>query len=293
MHLVLNSQTVIDPRLSVQYRLNSRQTVSLAYGLHSKILPLGSYFYKSPTTGTFPNKELRMMRAHHLISAWDQRLGSGWKLHVEGYYQQLFQVPVSEYPSQNYWMLNDLEGYATQPLVSKGKGSNKGVDLSIEKFFTKGLFMITSFSVFSSTFQGGDGASFNTRFNSKTCGSWVGAKEWNWRNNTVFQVGWKVVYNGGLPITPLSNVTNNSREPVLDNTRPYSERIPAYFRVDSRVALRKDKAKVSWQLALDIQNVLAIKNTDGLSRKYDPTVNQWIYKTQSGLVPVLSYQVDF
>jgi hypothetical protein len=293
VHLALNTHTVVDPRLSVQYRLNNRQTMSLAYGLHSKILPLGSYFYKSDPGGTYPNKDLNMMRAHHLIAAYDHRLGSSWKIHVEGYYQQLFKIPVTNDPNQNYWMLNELEGYAGQALVSKGKGVNKGVDVTAEKFFTKGLFMIASFSVFSSTFETLAGKIYNTRFNSKTSGSWVGAKEWNWRNNKVFQLGWKVLYNGGLPITPLANAASSTREPVLDDSRPYSERVPAYFRVDSRAALRKDKAKVSWQIALDVQNLLAIKNTDGLSRKYDPSVNQWIYKTQSGLVPVLSFQVDF
>jgi hypothetical protein len=47
------------------------------------------------------------------------------------------------------------------------------------------------------------------------------------------------------------------------------------------------------EIALDVQNIFGIKNTDGLSRKYDPSVNQWVYKTQSGIVPVFSYEVDF
>ena len=92
-------------------------------------------------------------------------------------------------------------------------------------------------------------------------------------------MGWKILYNAGLPITPLANVFSSTREPVLDETHPYSEKVPSYFRTDTRFALRKDKAKVAWQLALDIQNLFGIKNTDALSRKYDPSVNQWVYKT--------------
>ena len=102
-----------------------------------------------------------------------------------------------------------------------------------------------------------------------------------------------MIYNGGIPLTPLANIQNNSREAVLDESRPYSEKVPAYFRTDARISLRKNKVKSSWQLAIDIQNVLGLKNTDGLSRRYDPSVNQWIYKEQSGFVPILSYQVDF
>ncbi|MGI8598565.1 MAG: hypothetical protein ACR2KB_04845 [Chitinophagaceae bacterium] len=49
-------------------------------------------------------------------------------------------------------MLNELDGYAEEALVSKGKGINKGIDVFVEKFFSKGFFMITSISVFNSTF---------------------------------------------------------------------------------------------------------------------------------------------
>jgi hypothetical protein len=293
MHLALNKQTVVDPRLSLQYRFDTKHNFSLAYGLHSKILPLGSYFYKSNLSPVYPNKDLSMMRAHHYIAAYDQLIGKGWRIHTEAYYQHLFNIPVVNDVNRTYWILNELEGYAKEPLISKGKGTNKGVDITVEKFFTKGLFMITSFSVFNSTYQPLNKLTYNTVFNSATSGSWTGAKEWTLKNNKVFQLGWKMIYNGGLPLTPLANVLSSTREPVLDETRPYSQRVPAYFRTDTRFALRKDKAKVAWQIALDIQNVLNLHNTDGLNRKYDPSINQWIYKTQSGLVPVLSYQVDF
>ena len=102
-----------------------------------------------------------------------------------------------------------------------------------------------------------------------------------------------MIYNGGLPLTPLATTQSTTREPVLDELRPYTERVSPYFRTDGRFALRKDKTGRSWQLALDVQNILGIKNTDGLSRKYDPSVNQWVFKKQSGIVPVLSYQMDF
>lgn len=294
IHLALNDKTEIDPRISLQYKISSRQNISIAYGLHSKILPLGYYFYINPSQpGIYPNQALDMLRAHHYILAFDQLFNKGWRLHTELYYQQLFHVPVVNDPSRTFWMLNELDGYAKEALVSKGKGTNKGIDISVEKFFTKGFFMIAAFSVYSSTFQPLNGNTYDTRFNATTTGSWTGAKEWKLKANRVFQFGWKTVYNGGTRLTPLSAIQSGNREPVEDETRPYTEKISPYFRTDLRFALRKDKQKRSWQLALDVQNIFAIKNTDGLSRRYDPSVNQWIYNTQSGIVPVLSYQVDF
>ncbi|MEP6749459.1 MAG: TonB-dependent receptor [Bacteroidota bacterium] len=293
MHFALNNKTTIDPRLSVQYKINSKQNISLAYGLHSKILPMGYYFYKGAAPDTYPNHDLDMLRAHHYILAFDQLLSKGWRLHTELYYQHLFNVPVVDDPNRTFSMLNEIEGYAKEALVSKGKGTNKGIDVSLEKFFTKGFFMITSFSVYKSTYQPLNGNTYNTRFNAGTAGSWAGAKEWKLKGNKVFQCGWKVIYNGGFRLTPLSSVQSTTREPVEDETMPYTDKINPYFRIDGRLALRKDKQKRSWQLALDIQNLSDVKNTDPLSRRYDPSVNKWIFTTQSGIVPVLSYQIDF
>ena len=291
MYFALNKQFVVDPRLSMQYRFSAKSNVTLAYGLHSKLLPLGSYFYQAG--GSFPNKDLKMMRSHHYIIAYDQLLGNKWRFHAEAYHQQLFQIPVANDLNRTFWILNEMEGYANEALVSKGKGTNTGLDLSLEKFFSKGLFMIASFSVFDSKYSAISGREYNTRFNSRTSGSFVGAKEWQLKKNKVLQVGWKMLYNGGVPLSPLATVQNSSRQPVLDETRPFSEYTRAYFRTDGRISLRKDKKKISWQLALDIQNLFAQKNIDPLGRRYDPTTNQWTFKQQSGIVPVLSYQIDF
>ena len=293
MYLALNKRAAIDPRLSIQYKVNSRQSLSFAYGLHSKILPLGTYFYQQNPALPFPNHDLKMMRSHHYIASYDLLMNKGWRLRSEVYYQRLFNIPVVNEVNRTYWLLNDLEGYAKEALVSEGKGTNTGMDISVEKFLNRKWFLVASFSLFNSTFEPLGGKVYSTRFNSQTSGSFTGAREWKLKKNGVLQFGWKLVYNGGLPLTPLANYPSGNREPVLDELRPYSERIPAYFRTDTRISFRKDKQKISWQLALDVQNIFGIKNIDGLNRRYDPSVNQWIYREQSGLVPVLSYQIDF
>ena len=103
-----------------------------------------------------------------------------------------------------------------------------------------------------------------------------------------------MIYNGGMPITPLlAGAPVNSRDPVLDESKPYSQHVPGYFRMDIRFALRTDKKKTSSTLALDIQNLLGIKNTDALNYDFNPDTHQWEYNKLSGFVPVISYQVNF
>ena len=67
----------------------------------------------------------------------------------------------------------------------------------------------------------------------------------------------------------------------------------AYFRSDLRVAFRKNGPKAAWSLALDVQNIMNRCNIDPLTRNYDPDLNAWVFREQSGLTPVLSFQVDW
>jgi len=293
LYLALNKTSSVDPRASLQYRINPHHSISFAAGKHGKTLPLGSYFYKAPD-GSLPNLDLDMMKSAHFIVAYDWLMKKNWRLHLEAYIQKLTAIPIVNDESRTFWLLNMLEGYANEALVSSGTGRNRGVDITLEKFFSKGWFMLTGFSVFNSMYEPLNGVSYNTQYNSRSAGTLTAGKEWKWKKNKTFTVGGKTLYNGGMPITPLlAGAPVNSREPVLDESRPYSEIVPAYFRLDTRISLRKDKTKTAWILALDIQNLLGIENTDALSRRYDPGTNQWIYKKSSGFVPVISYQIDF
>ena len=293
LYLALNKTNSVDPRLSLQYRISPHHSISVAAGKHGKTLPLGSYFYKAPD-GSMPNLNLDLMKSAHFVAAYDWLMKKNWRFHLEAYLQKLTAIPIVNDTERTFWLLNMIEGYASEALVSSGTGRNRGVDITLEKFFSKRWFMLTGFSIFNSTYEPLNGTSYNTQYNSRTAGTFTAGKEWKWKRNKTFTVGGKTLYNGGMPITPLlDGAPVNSREPVLDESRPYSETVPAYFRLDTRISLRKDKTKTAWILALDIQNLLGINNTDALSRRYDPGTNQWIYKESSGFVPVISYQIDF
>ncbi|HEX6845581.1 MAG TPA: TonB-dependent receptor, partial [Chitinophagaceae bacterium] len=245
MYLALNRTNSIEPRFSLQYRLNTNHVVSLAAGKHGKILPLGSYFYKA-ANGSFPNMDLEIMRSNHFVAAWDWLMNKNWRLHLEGYLQQLDNIPIVNDVSRTFWLLNMQDGYANEALVSKGKGKNIGADITLEKFFSKGWFLLTGFSIFNSTYEPLNGESYNTQYNSITNGNVTIGKEWKWKKNKTFTAGSKMLYNGGMPITPiLPGSPVNSRDPVLDESKPYSDHVPPYFRMDIRLALRKDKKKAS------------------------------------------------
>lgn len=299
MYLSLNSSKSVEPRLSLQYKISDKTSVSAAYGLHSRMVPIGSYFtqIRNASGGIDqPNLDLDLIKSHHMVVAFDQLIGKSLRFHIEAYYQSLFNVPVVSELNRTYSMLNTVQGYATEALVSEGTGTNKGIDMSVEKFFDKGTFFILSGSLFNSTYEALDKTkTYNTQYNSRYSMTFISGKEWRFKNGNALEAGLKVLYNAGLPLTPLDPNADLS-DPVkapLDETRPFSEHVPAYFRPDLRLAFRKNGKRTAWWIALDIQNVANRTNIDGLNRTYDPDLGAWVYRTQSGLTPILSYQIDF
>ena len=122
----------------------------------------------------------------------------------------------------------------------------------------------------------------------------MGGKEWSFKKSNTLQASLKVLYNAGARITPLlSGAFGDASSPPFDESRPFEDRVRPYFRPDIRVAYRKNREKTAWTLSLDVQNIISRRNQDALDRIYDVDTGVWIDRIQSGLTPVLSYQLDF
>ncbi len=297
MFLTLNNTNSIEPRLGIKYQMTAKSTIGLAYGLHSRMVPIGSYFtrIKGPSGSVSqPNLNLELIKSHHLVLAFDYNFAKNMRFHIEAYFQSLYDVSVSLDSLNTYSVLNEIDGYATQALTSQGTGTNYGLDISVEKYFNKGAFFLLSASIFDSFYEPHNGKTYNTRYNSNISGTFMGGKEWSFKNNSVLQTGLKLLFNAGARITPLIEGENNDGPiPPHDDNQPFEDRVAPFFRPDIRVAYRKDNPKSAWTIALDVQNIINRKNEDSLDRTYDPDTGMWISRNQSGLTPILSFQIDF
>lgn len=290
MFLTFNNTNSIEPRLGIKYQASEKDAFSLAYGLHSRMVPIGSYF--TIVDGNRPNEELELIKSHHIIAAYDRILGDLGRLKLEAYYQRLFDVPVGI--GNTYSILNEVDGYAIQALVSEGEGENVGIDLTLEKSFRNQSFFILSGSVFSSTYSDQSGTFYDTRYNSNFSVTFMGGKEYNLPQNAVLQLGTKVILNGGGRITPLiAGMTGDGQTPPWDWTQPFNQAVSTYFRPDIRVAYRRNNPNSAWMLSLDVQNIIGRRNEDNIDRIYDPDTQSWINRNQSAMTPVLSFQIDW
>ena len=297
MFLTLNNTSSIEPRFGIEYKYADNQFISFGYGLHGKTQAIGTYytvFGDYEKSQVYLNRNLGITHSNHFILAHEIIFSNSYKLHSELYFQYLTDVPVSADAANTYSALNVVEGFPNQILTSKGTGQNYGVDISLEKIFNKGAFFILSTSLFNSTYQPLNGQTYNTQYNTHYAINFMGGKEWRTKHNSVWQAGLKILYNGGTPTSPLAAVqTGDVQYPTLDQLHPFTLTTPAYFRPDLKISYRKDNKKTAYTINLEMQNFIGQTNVNGLIRNYDPTTNSWVYRQQSGLIPLVSFQLDF
>ena len=298
MYLTLNNTYSIEPRAAASYHLG-KSKITAAYGLHSQIQPLGNYFTQVQPDSTMkisgiyqPNKSLPFTKAHHIVLAYDYLITENLRLKVEPYYQYLFHAPIGAVMGSTYFILNERDGYASQALKGAGTGINKGIDLTFEKFYSKHYFFLLSTSLFDSKYKTETGIWYNTKYNTNYSISLVGGGEKQFKNGALLEIGTRMMYMGGQRYSPVDIAASTAaRETVRDESKPYTLQIPAYWRIDLRIAYKTNRKKFSSQVALDIQNLLAHKNI--WQQNYDIAKQSLVYRYQQGLIPVISYRIYF
>jgi len=299
MYLGLNKASAVEPRASLVYEFGPGKSLSLAYGLHSQLQLLGTYFAaitQADGSILFPNRELDFTKAHHLVLSYHQLVGENLHLKVEPYYQQLFQVPVSTNPNSSFSVLNLLEGYVTEALVNEGKGRNYGLEFTLEKVLSDDYYYLISGSLYDSKYTAADGIERNTRFNGNYQFSLTGGKEIHRitrkNKNKTIGINLRFLYQGGFRDTPIDAAASaREQRTVYVDEQAFSLRLQDYYRLDLRLTFKRDKARFTRVFSFDIQNVTNRQNI--AFQYYDFLKQQVVTKYQLGIIPLLSYRLEF
>lgn len=294
--LTLNASYSIEPRISLQYKPFKKTTISAAYGIHSKALGIGSYLLQiQDSTGSIsqPNKGLEMPKAHHAVLAFQQVIGLGFRLNLEGYYQYGFHLPTGTSPQSGYMLFNDLDNYGTRKMVAEGQSQNYGVDMTIEKAFSRRFFVLATGALFWSQYKSlGDTQWRRSRVDRRWSTALMGGYEFDLKKGMSLQINLKTLLNGGVRLTPADRAASIAAgKLVRDNNRYFEEAAGLYFRLDGRIAFRHNTKKFSYTIALDVQNATNMKNV--YYTEYDRQQHKMVPRYQSGILPVLSFQIDF
>jgi TonB dependent receptor len=297
-YFFLNNSSSLEPRLGLKYDLSNNSTLSFGYGLHAQMQPINVYFLQSQNSDgsySYNNKNLDFTKSHHLVIGYDLQPFNDWRLKAEAYYQYLYDVPVNTF-SSSYSMLNTGASFKTDledNLTNAGTGRNYGVELTIEKFFSRGYYALFTSSIYDSKYTGSDGVERNTAFNGKYVFNLLAGKEWTIGNRNKFSVDFKYTNAGGRAYTPVDLTASSATGREVLVTNAYSAYYDNYFRMDLKLGytINSAKRKLSQTVSLDIQNITNNKNV--FSKSYNGGSNSIKTNYQLGLFPNVVYKVQF
>jgi hypothetical protein len=300
--LTLNNSTSIEPRVGFKYQLNPKHSLSLGYGMHSQMQPTDVYFYRTLNTdGTYEsnNKNLDFTRSQHFVIGYDVLPVKDWRIKTEVYYQLLSNIPVTQTPS-SFSMLNAGASFLPNDqdnLKNAGTGSNYGAELTIEKFFSKGYYVLMTGTLYESKYKGSDNVERNTAFNGKFVYNILGGKDFKIgkEKRNVISLGIKMTQAGGRFYTPVDLAASQAinSQVLQGDAYAFTQRNPDFFRLDIKAGftLNSKKIKLSQSWSLDIQNVTNNKNV--FAQRYNPVNNSINTAYQIGFFPNFVYKIQF
>jgi hypothetical protein len=290
-----NARSFIEPRLALQYQIKTNQRLTFGAGMHSQSQPGYTYFYMLPGNSKPHNLNMGFTRSAHVVLGYDKMIKKSLRFKSEVYYQYLYQVPVTVNPS-SFSLVNTGSGFSRifpDTLTNKGTGYNYGIEFTLERFFTKGFYYLTTLSVFDAKYKGSDGITRNSDFDTRYAFNALMAKEFIFKNKNSFNIGIKFTAAGPRRFSPQDiEASKRSREYVeIDRLKNTSVFGSAYRRLDLRLAYRINGKRMSHELALDIVNITNRANI----LKYSYVNEAPFYKLeyQLGRLPLFYYKIDF
>lgn len=296
-YFVLNKQKTIEPRLGMQWRFAPKQSVSFGAGLHSRIEPISVYLarsYSSATNYTQPNFNLGLTRSLHTVAGYDRTFAHNMRLKTEVYYQYLYNVPVDSTNGSIESILNFSAGITRTNFVNQGLGRNYGMEVTVEKFFSKNYFFLFTGSLFQSQYSMGNDTWFSTRFNGNYMLNALGGYEFHFGKSkkNSWGVNTRITWRGGNRYTPVNLAASLQQgQEVLYNDKAFSAHVPDYFRTDVSTNLRFNFHTWAFSMAVEIQNVT---NHLNINRYYfDPYTKEIRTAYMFGIMPVFNFKFEF
>lgn len=295
----LNNSWTLEPRIGIKWDINPVQSLNIGFGMHSQMQARMMYFAQTlQPDGSYnlSNINLDFTKCRHYVIGHDYLLSEFLRLKTEVYYQQLYNIPVKQSIGA-YSMLNAGVEYFVgrqDSLINTGTGSNYGIEMTLEKFFNNNFYFLLTSSLFNSTYTAADNIERPTAFDTRYLINAVGGyeKTIGKKRNGVLVLGARFTWNGGRPYIPydVGGTLNNGYE-TLDWNNAYTVRYPDYKRISIRFGFRRNKAKLSSELTLDLQ--YRTNYTNIYTERIDVRTGKIHNYQKMGLYPLSTWKINF
>ncbi len=257
--------TVFDPRLRLQYIVNERLEIYGGAGRFSQLLrPSNFYFARLETEEPFV-----LLENYDFIFSNRYTLGFTYtigniSLQTEGFYYQFSDINFLEFD----------------------KADSRGVSVAVQRDFNNLWYLLAGATFFDSQI----GGEVNNPFNLGNVINLSGGKEFVKVKKDIprsFTLNARMTWQGGAFYTvPFGTPGEDVRL-----ASPFNSQIPDYLRFDLRLQWTKSKPNMTRIVALDMQNALLRENV--AYYYFDSFLNREETANQLGLIPILTYRLEF
>jgi hypothetical protein len=177
-------------------------------------------------------------------------------------------------------------------LKNNGTGQNYGIEFTLEKFYSKGYYMLFTTSLYESKYKGSDGVERNTAFDGNYIFNLLGGKEFRITKNIILDINIKQTLAGGRRYTPLNTEASQlAKSAVYETNLTYSEQFKPYNRTDLKIGVRIESKKYTQEFSVQANNIFNVQNV--FTQQYDPTSNQLVTEYQIGRLIIPQYRILF
>lgn len=298
-----NTWSYVEPRIGWRWRAGKGNVISAGTGMHSQMQPLYQYIYQKPLGpgGTMirQNKNMGFTRSIPFIVGYEKNFSNSLVIKTEAYYQYLYDIPVTTYPS-HFSLINQGSGFQRfwpDKLVNEGTGQNYGIELTVRKRFNKSYYYLFTGSLYRSLYKGSDGIQRHSDFDGTFTLNLLGGKEFKINERNTISVGLKATYAGGKRYGYVDvDASRAAHELVYLDSAFNTRKFKNYFRLDLKIKYTLNTKHITHEIGIDLVNVLNTKNVLALTfapNLFDPSKEPIAEKYQLGFLPIFYYRIDF
>jgi hypothetical protein len=295
----LNSKVFIEPRMALKYQLNETQILTAGLGMHSKMASLPNHYanvYQLDGNFSTPNKNLELMQAAHYVVGYENSLKKNLFLKVEAYYQHLYNIPIENKVGSQYSLINQNDFFVDKALLNDGEGQNIGLEITLERNFSNQFYYLFTTSLYDSKYKAKSGGWKVSRYNGNFAGNFLLGKEFSVgkdkQKDKTIGINSRVTLLGGRRYTPIDLAASIQQgEEVEIGGELFSKKAPDVLYLNLAVSYRVNKAKVSHEVKLDIQNIA--NSETPIDYFYNKATMEIEEISQLSLLPIIKYTINF
>ncbi len=258
-----NPLNQFSPRLSVSYSLNEKWSVNMNTGLYNQVPAYTVLGYRN-TNNDLLNKKVKFINATHFVGGIEFDSKKNLKVTVESFYKIYNNYPFSLSDSISLANLgSDFGVVGDVPVSSTNEGRSYGLEILLQQKLYRNVYGLISYTFVRSEFK-----DYNEEYVPSA---------WDFRNilsitlGRIFKHNWETGlrfrYSDGAPYTPYNEaaslVKNNfdvTGQGIKDNDQLNTLRSPSFSQLDIRIDKKYPFKKWTFNVYLDIQNVMNSKS---------------------------------